>query len=153
MTVEDIPIAMPPEDVTDFSSFSMPLGMSLSMSIPDFGEDGVGDQWWLKSSMSYGDYLMTETEEQDFTIFSVPTDDIKVPIEDAFDVLSLPVHAASISMSMIAIPPEAKIDFLSFSMPLEASLDLSISDFSEEGVGDWWWLKSSMWHRPRICLI
>jgi hypothetical protein len=39
MTVEDIRYAIPPEDVTDFSSFSMPLGVSLSMSIPDFGKD------------------------------------------------------------------------------------------------------------------
>jgi hypothetical protein len=53
--------------------------------------------------MSSGDHLMRE--EQDFTIFSVSTDDINIPIEEAFDSLSLPVNAVSISMSMIAIPP------------------------------------------------
>jgi hypothetical protein len=60
MTFEDIPTTIPPEDKTDFLSFSMSLEMSLSMSIPDFGEDGVGDCWWLKSSMSYPDHLATE---------------------------------------------------------------------------------------------
>ena len=62
VTFEDIPIAIPPEDVTDFSSFSMPLGVSLSMSIPDFGKDGVGDWRWLKYSMSYDDHLSLSIE-------------------------------------------------------------------------------------------
>jgi hypothetical protein len=63
MTFEDISIAIPPEDKTGFSSFSMPLEVSLSLSIPDFGKDGVGDQWWVKSRISYDDRLL-------------PTDDI-----------------------------------------------------------------------------
>jgi hypothetical protein len=148
VTFEDIPIAIPPEDKIGILSFSMPLEMSLSMSISDFHDDGVGDWWWLKCNMSYGDHLTTE--EQDFTIFSMPTDGITVPVEEAFDSLSLSVHAASISMSVsfedipIAIPPEDKTVFLSFSMPPEVSLNMSISNFGKDGVGDWRWLKCSM---------
>jgi hypothetical protein len=38
-TFDDIPIAIPPADNTEFLSFSMPLELevSLSMSVPDFG--------------------------------------------------------------------------------------------------------------------
>ena len=74
----------------------------------------------------------------------MPTDDVTLPVQEALDGLSLPAHAASISTSMtfedipIAIPPEDKTDFLSFSMPLEVSLRMSIPDFSKDGVGDQW---------------
>ena len=64
VTFEDIPIAIPPEDNADFLSFNMPLELevSLSMSIPDFGKDGVGDWRWLKYSMSYDDHLSLSIE-------------------------------------------------------------------------------------------
>jgi hypothetical protein len=71
----------------------------------------------------------------------MPTDDVTVPVQEAFDGLSLPAHVAwgvIFEDIPIAIPPEDNADFLSFSIPLEMSLSMSIPDFGEDGVGDQW---------------
>jgi hypothetical protein len=39
---------------------------------------------------------MSVPEEQDYVISQMPTDDITVPVQEAFDSLSLSVHAVSI---------------------------------------------------------
>lgn len=64
----------------------------------------------------------------------MPTDDVTMLVEEAFDGLSLPVHAVSISMSVtfedtpIAIPPKDETDFSSFSIRLKVILSMTIPE-------------------------
>lgn len=68
----------------------MKCAVSLSMSTSEFGKDGVGDLWWLESSISYCDLIITE--ELEFV------NDVILSIEKAFDSSSLPAHTALMSM-------------------------------------------------------
>eukprot|EP00804_Cyclotella_cryptica_P002581 CCRYP_010405-RD/>CCRYP_010405-RD protein AED:0.11 eAED:0.11 QI:0/0/0/1/0/0/2/315/764 len=113
-----IPIIASLKDDSDFSGFSIPAEVSLSISNPGDGLDGIGDWWWTEFSMAEVDRSMSlgplsmSMEEQGFDEFEIPSEDDN--------------------------------DFSGFSLPAEVSLSFSFPGDGLDGIGDLWWTGFSM---------